>query len=98
MDSILVLETEVWRGQALNMRAMDVGTVLPHALGIEDRDFTGNVAQLAAATNVFVATTRARQLLACALRKEAAPQKLLVAARNQGWQILDTTEVVVDAP
>jgi hypothetical protein len=92
VDSILVLETEVWRGKALNMRAMDVSTVLPHALGIEDRDFARNVAQLAAATNVFVAATRPRQLLACALRKEVASQDLLSAARNQGWQILDTTE------
>lgn len=92
VDSILVLETEVWRGKALNMRAMDVSTVLPHALGIEDRDFARNVAQLAAATNVFVAATRPRQLLACALRKEVASQDLLFAARNQGWQILDTTE------
>jgi hypothetical protein len=92
VDSILVLETEVWRGQALNMRAMDVGTVLPHALGLEDRDFTGSVAHLAAATNVFVAATRPRQLLALALRKDAASESLLDAARNQGWQILDTTE------
>lgn len=92
VDSILVLETEVWRGQALDMRTMDVGTVLPHALGIENRDFNGKVAHLAAATNVFVAATRPRQLLAFALRKESAPQNLLDAARNQGWQILDTTE------
>jgi len=97
VDSILVLETEVWRGQALSMRAMDLGTVLPHAFGIEDRDFARSVAQLAAATNVFVAATRPRQVLACALRKEAASQNLLNAARNQGWQILDTTEVVPGA-
>ena len=98
VDSILVLETEVWRGRARDMRVMDVGTVLPHALAIENRDFTDNIAQLAAATNVFVATTRPRQLLAFALRKEAAPENVLIAARNQGWQILDTTVVVPNAP
>lgn len=96
VDSVLVLETEVWRGQSLNMRAMDIGTVLPHALGVEDRDFNSSVAHLAAATNVFVASTRPRQLLALALRKQAASQNLLDAARNQGWQILDTTEVVLN--
>lgn len=96
VDSILVLETEVWRGQALAMRAMDIGTVLPHALGIESRDFNGSVARLAAATNVFVAATRPRQLLALALRKEAASQGLLDAARNQGWLILDATEAVLN--
>ncbi|WP_263349980.1 UvrD-helicase domain-containing protein [Acidicapsa acidisoli] len=96
VDSILVLETEVWRGQARDMRAMDVGTVLPHVLGIEDRDFNGSVAHLAAATNIFVAATRARQLLALALRKEAVSQIHLEAAHNQGWQILDTTEVVLN--
>lgn len=96
VDSILVLETEVWRGQALNMRAMDVGTVLPHVLGVEQRNFNANIAHLAAATNVFVAATRPRQLLALALRKEAVSQSLLDAARNQGWQVLDTTEAFLN--
>ena len=92
VDSILVLETEVWRGQALALRAMDLATVLPHALGLENRDFTANVAQLAAATNIFVAVTRPRQLLSCALRKEAANSDMIAAARIQGWHILDLTE------
>jgi hypothetical protein len=92
VDSILVLETEVYRGRALDKRAMDLATVLPHAFGLEDRDFTANVAQLSAATNVFVAATRPRQLLACAIRKDATTQNLLVAARNQGWHIRDVTD------
>lgn len=92
VDSLLVVETEVWRGQALHLRAMDLETVLPHAFGVENRDFSGNVAQLAAATNIFVATTRPRQLLACALRKNAASGELLAAARSQGWEICDLTE------
>ncbi len=98
VDSVLILETEVWRGKALNKRAMDVSTVFPHALGLEERDFTGNVAQLAAATNIFVAATRPRELLAFALRKENASENLLIAAHDQGWQILDTTEAIPVVP
>jgi DNA helicase II / ATP-dependent DNA helicase PcrA len=90
-DGLLVMETEVWRGQALADRAMDLTTVLPHALGLDNRDFSANVAQLAAATNIFVASTRARQLLACAVRKAAVSSELLDAARAQGWHIRDLT-------
>jgi superfamily I DNA/RNA helicase len=92
VDAILVVETEVWRGQALADRAMDLGTVLPHAFGVEDRDFSGNVAQLAAATNIFVAVTRPRQVLSCAIRKEATNGDLIAAARDQGWHIHDLTK------
>jgi DNA helicase II / ATP-dependent DNA helicase PcrA len=91
VDGLLVVETEVWRGQALSDRAMDLATVLPHAFGLEDRDFSTNVAQLAAATNIFVAATRPRQLLACAVRKAAISDGLLEAARAQGWHICDLT-------
>ncbi len=91
VDSILVVETEVWRGQALDLRAMDLATVLPHVFGLEDRHFGDNVAQLAAATNVFVAATRPRELLSCALRKEAANDELVALARDQGWHIHDLT-------
>lgn len=91
VDSILVLETEVYRGRALANRAMDLATVLPHALGLEDRDFSVNAAELAAATNIFVAATRPRQLLSCALRREVAPNDVVAAAREQGWFIHDLT-------
>ena len=84
VDGLLVVETEVWRGQALANRAMDLATVLPHAFGLEDRDFSANIAQLAAATNIFVAATRPRQLLACAVRKAAVTDDLVEAARAQG--------------
>lgn len=88
VDSILVVETEIWRGQR---RTMDLATVLPHAFGLENRDFGANAVQLAAATNIFVAVTRPRQILSCALRKEAATNDLVGAARAQGWHLVDLT-------
>jgi hypothetical protein len=56
-DAVLLVETEIWRGPAANQRVMDLANVLPHAFGTEDRNFSLNEAQLAAATNVFVAVT-----------------------------------------
>lgn len=91
VDGLLVVETEVWRGLALADRAMDLATVLPHAFGLENRDFSANIAQLAAATNIFVAATRPRRLLACAVRKAAVTGELIEAARAQGWNIRDLT-------
>ena len=91
VDSILSVETEVYRGRALTDRAMDLGTVLPHAFGLVDRDFMGNEAQLAAATNVFVAATRTRQLLAFAMRSNVADDALRDTAREQDWIIRDLT-------
>jgi len=91
VDSILVVETEVWRGTARDQQAMDLATVLPHAFGLENKDFSANAAQLAAATNVFVAVTRPRKVLCCAMRKIAASDELVVAARAQGWNIVDLT-------
>ena len=87
----MVLETEVYRGRALAMRAMDLSVVLPRGLGFEDRDLTANDAQLTAATNVFVAVTRPRQVLSLALRKESATELLIQAALQQGWRIYDLT-------
>ncbi|MGA9866040.1 MAG: hypothetical protein WBQ75_06320 [Acetobacteraceae bacterium] len=57
-DAVLLVETEIWRGPAANQRVMDLATVVPHAFGIEDRNLSSNEAELAAATNVFVAVTR----------------------------------------
>lgn len=91
VDGLLIVETEVWRGQALAYRAMDLATVLPHAFGLEDRDFSVSIAQLAAATNIFVAVTRPRELLACAVRKAAVTSELIEAARAQGWRVRDLT-------
>ena len=50
---------------------MDLATVLPHAFGVEQRDFSKDRVELAAATNIFVAVTRPRELLSLAIRKEA---------------------------
>ena len=93
VDSILILETEVFRSSGRDGREMDLATVLPHALGVENADFSNTPARLAAATNVFVAATRARQLLACAVRKEAASGALVAAAQAQGWNVVDITDV-----
>ena len=91
VDSILAVETEVYRGSALTDRAMDLETVLPHAFGLEDRDFSENPAELSAATNIFVAATRTRHLLSFAMRKEVASEELIAAARDQGWLVRDLT-------
>ena len=98
VDALLAVETEVWRGQAHANRAMDLATVLPHAFGLENRDFSANAAQLAAATNIFVAATRPKQLLACAVRRAAVSNELLEAARAQGWHVCDLTTVATDQP
>jgi DNA helicase-2/ATP-dependent DNA helicase PcrA len=87
-DAILMVETEVYRGSANDMRVMDLATVLPHAFGRENRDFSQNEAQLAAATNVFVAITRPRDLLALAVRDQAVDDGLRAAAEAQGWQVV----------
>lgn len=91
VDALLVMETEVWRSHALVDRVMDLTNVLPHAFGLEDCDFSANVAQLAAATNVFVAVTRPREVLSCAVRKATVNADLIAAANAQGWHIRDLT-------
>ncbi|WEX91477.1 UvrD-helicase domain-containing protein (plasmid) [Sinorhizobium garamanticum] len=91
VDAILVLETEIYRGQAADQRAMDLTTVLPHALGIENRDFAANDAHLTAATNVFVGITRPRTLLALGVRKESVSPAMMEAAVEQGWILQDLT-------
>lgn len=87
VDALLVLETEVWRQR---QRVMDLEYTLPHALGLQDRDFTRPV-HLAAATNIFVAVTRPRQVLACAVRRAAVDDAMIAAARDQGWIVHDLT-------
>lgn len=91
VDAILAVETEIWRGPSKELQVMDLATVLPHAFGVEDRDFTKNAAQLAGATNIFVAATRPRQFLGFALRKEAVDATLADTARAQGWSVVDLT-------
>jgi DNA helicase-2/ATP-dependent DNA helicase PcrA len=91
VDAVLVMETEVWRGSRADQQKMDLGTVLPHAFGLEDRNFSLNDAELAATTNVFVAVTRPRRLLALAVRRSAVSDELLKAASEQGWAIHDLT-------
>jgi hypothetical protein len=89
VDAIMVMETEVRKGPALAMRALDISTVLPHALGVAPHDFAANPAQLAAATNVFVGITRPRHVLALAVKKEALSAEVIAAAEDQGWVIRD---------
>ena len=91
VDAILVVQSEVYRGPAANQQVMDLEAVLPHAFGLVNSDFSTNEAQLAAATNVFVGITRARELVALALRRDAASDALLEAARQQGWHVRDLT-------
>ncbi len=94
VDAILALETEVYRGRALADRTMDLATVLPHAFGLEERDFSANHVELAAATNIFVAATRPRHVLALAMRREAASDILITAAEEDGWIVRDLTNAV----
>ena len=91
VDAILVVQSEVYRGPAADQQVMDLETVLPHAFGIANTDFSTSEARLAAATNVFVGVTRTRELLALALRRDAASDVLLEAARQQGWHVRDLT-------
>lgn len=86
VDGILVVESEVWKGSAANEQCIDLTTVLPRAFGVTDQPFTG--VALTAATNVFVAVTRPRELLALALRKSEAAA-LVGPAREQGWKLVD---------
>ena len=88
-DAVLVVETEVWRGPGRDQRVMDLATVLPHAFGLENRDFSTNEAALAAATNVFVAVTRPKSMLALGVRHEGLPPGLQDAALAQGWAVVD---------
>lgn len=90
-DAILVVESEIWKGRRKNDMCMDLETVLPHAFGVEDRDFSGNEAHMTAATNVFVGVTRARNVLALAVRKSVASGQLQQAAQDQGWIVRDLT-------
>ena len=96
-DAVLLVESEIWRGPAANQRVMDLATVLPHAFGIEDRDFSLNEAELAAATNVFVAVTRPRLMLALAIRRDALPQAAREAAQAQGWIVKDLLASATEA-
>jgi hypothetical protein len=88
VDAILVLESQVYKESS---HVMDLEVVLPHAFGVCKYDFQKNPAGLTAATNVFVAITRPRQLLALALRKNALPEEVVDVARGQGWVIRDLT-------
>ena len=89
VDAVLVVETEVWKGARKDEKAMDLTTVLPRAFGVENSDLTGSSAKLSAATNVFVASTRPREVLALAVRKRAVSAVVIEAAIAQGWNVVD---------
>jgi hypothetical protein len=89
VDALLLVESEVFR--SAGSRRMDLETVLPNAFGVTTRDLSANDAERAAATNVFVAITRPRQLLSIAVRKSALSNQVLAAANEQGWVVRDLT-------
>lgn len=82
-----MLESEVWKGAAAAEHCIDLTTVLPRAFGINNEAFTG--IRLTAATNVYVAVTRPRELLGLAMRKATATAPLVTAAQEQGWKLID---------
>jgi DNA helicase II / ATP-dependent DNA helicase PcrA len=86
VDGILVVESEVWKDRANDQRCIDLTTVLPRAFGVTDEAFNG--IGLTAATNIFVAVTRPRQLLGLAVRKSEAAA-LIGAVEAQGWKLVD---------
>lgn len=86
VDGILVVESEVWKGNSANEKCIDLTTVLPRAFGISGEHFTE--VKLAAATNVFVGVTRPRELLGLALRRSEA-MALIGPASDQGWKVVD---------
>lgn len=88
-DAMLMMESEVYRGTAANQRVMDLEAVLPHVFGVVDRDFSATDALLAATTNAFVAATRARDMLAFAVRSNAIDDAVRAAARGDGWEIIE---------
>jgi hypothetical protein len=86
VDGILVLESEIWKGNSADEQCIDLTTVLPRAFGVTNAPFTG--VGLTAATNVFVGVTRPRELLGLALRKSEA-MALIGPATDQGWKLVD---------
>lgn len=94
VDGILVVESEVWKGNKAEERCIDLTAVLPHAFGVTDEIFEG--ARLTAATNVFVGVTRPRELLGLALRKSEA-KCLIKPANEQGWKVIDLVERAAEA-
>ena len=86
VDGVLVVESEVWKGSRKEDHCIDLPAVLPRAFGLTDELYSG--AKLTAATNVFVAVTRPRELLGLAIRKSEALD-LLEPATNQGWKVID---------
>lgn len=86
VDGILVLESEIWKGNSADEQCIDLAAVLPRAFGVTNELFTG--VRLTAATNVFVGVTRPRELLGLALRKSEA-MALIDPAKKQGWKLVD---------
>lgn len=89
VDGILVLESEVWKGNRADEKCFDLTTVLPRAFGVSNLSLTG-ISQTAA-TNVFVAVTRPRELLGLALCKSEATA-LIGPAKEQGWKVVDLVD------
>jgi DNA helicase-2/ATP-dependent DNA helicase PcrA len=86
VDGILVVESEIWKGNGADQKCFDLSTVLPRAFGVTNDPFTG--VGLTAATNIFVGVTRPRELLGLAIRKSEA-EDIVQPARDQGWNVID---------
>lgn len=86
VDGILVVESEIWKGNAADEKCFDLSTALPRAFGVTNDPFTG--VGLTAATNVFVGVTRPRELLGLAIRKSEAVD-IVKPAVAQGWKVID---------
>jgi hypothetical protein len=91
LDAVLIVESEVWRSPARSDQVIDLTAVLPHGFGIAEVNFGASAALLSAATNIFVAASRPREILCLAMRKPKASAELLAAAMAQGWLIRDLT-------
>jgi hypothetical protein len=84
------MESEVWKGHAKGQSCLDLATVLPIAFGSEGALPLSEIG-LVAATNIFVAVTRPRELLGLALRKSEF-EALAEKADKEGWKIVDLVE------
>jgi DNA helicase-2/ATP-dependent DNA helicase PcrA len=87
-DAMLMMESEVYRGPAVNQQVMDLEAVLPHVFGVVERDLSATDVLLAATTNVFVAATRPRDMVAFAVRSNAIDAAVRAAARVDGWELI----------
>jgi len=71
--------------------AYDLQSVLPFLCGDQSADTITDDALKSQVMNVFVASTRPRQLLAFALHADRAPLAVRTKLTARGWTVLDWT-------